>query len=73
MSLPDLYDLKEVSEALGMSERWLRERCKEGAAHTRLGRKIRFTEEQYRALVDENATSPKVARSVTTGRGRRSA
>lgn len=50
MTLPQTYTLAEVAEALGMSERWVREQIKDGAVHMRAGRKIRFTEEQYNAL-----------------------
>lgn len=72
MSLDDLHTLQEVADSLGMSERWLRRKCKEGAAHTRLGHKIRFTDAQVKALVDDHAAQPKVVQSITTGRGRRS-
>lgn len=72
MSLAELHTLQEVAKSIGMSERWLRQKCKDGAEHTRLGHKIRFTDEQVKALVDEHATAPKVVQSITTGRGRRS-
>lgn len=72
MSIPDLHTLAEVAEALGMSERWVRQKCADGAEHTRLGHKIRFTDEQVAALVSDHTKSP-VAQSITTGRKRRSA
>lgn len=70
MTLPKTYTLAEVSDALGMSERWVREQIKNGAAHMRGGRKIRFTEAQYEALRDGMSVTP-IAKSITTGRGRR--
>lgn len=72
MTLPDLYTLTDVADALGMSERWLRQKCADGASYTRLGNKIRFTEAQYQALVETHSVTP-VAQSITTGRGRRRA
>ena len=38
---PD-YTLEQVAEALQMSERWVRDRIREGAPHQRYGNKIRF-------------------------------
>lgn len=71
MSLDELHTLQEVAASLGMSERWVRQKCKDGAAHTRLGHKIRFTDAQVKALVDEHAAQPKVQKSITTGRRKR--
>jgi hypothetical protein len=68
-TLPNLHTLNDVAKSLGMSERWLRQQCKDGAEHTRLGHKIRFTDEQVAALVAKNAAVP-VAQSITTGRRR---
>lgn len=70
MSLNDLHTLHDVATSLGMSERWVRQKCKEGAEHVRLGHKIRFTDEQVSALVASHATTPPVEQSITTGRRR---
>lgn len=71
MTLPPTYTLTDVAEALGMSERWVREQIKNGATCMRAGRKIRFTEAQYEELRASMTRSP-VVQSITTGRGRRS-
>lgn len=71
MTLPKTYTLTEVADALGMSERWVREQIKNGATHMRAGRKIRFTEAHYEELRASMTRSP-VVQSITTGRGRRS-
>lgn len=62
----------EVAEALGMSERWVRQKVAEGAVHNRYGHKIRFTAEQVEMLRSSCTKSP-VAASITTGRGRKKA
>lgn len=72
MTLPQTYTLNDVADALGMSERWVREQVKNGATCMRLGRKIRFTEAHYEELRASMTRSP-AAQSVTTGRKRRSA
>lgn len=64
------YTLAQVAEATGMSERWLRERVKEGAEHIRFGHKIRFTAAQVDKLREAN-TRNAVPQSITTGRGKR--
>ena len=64
------FDLNEVAEALGMSTRWVRQKCKEGAVHNRYGQKIRFTAEQVEML-RASCTKAPVAESITTGRGRK--
>lgn len=68
------YDLIEVATALGMSERWVRQQCKDGAVHNRYGHKIRFTAEQVEMLRARNTKRPLevVAESITTGRKKRS-
>lgn len=70
MSLAPDYSLAEVAQALGMSERWVRARIKEGAEHQRYGHKIRFTAEQVDRLRADHTQAP-VVQSVTTGRKRR--
>lgn len=70
MTLPKTYSLEEVAEAIGMSPRWVRDRCKDGAVHVRAGRKIKFTEEQYEQLRQAHSTTPLVEKSITTGRRR---
>lgn len=72
MSLAPDYTLTEVAEALGMSERWVRARIKDGAEHQRYGHKIRFTAAQVDKLRREFVTTTAdVKRAVTTGRKRR--
>lgn len=74
MSLQPDYDLAEVANALGMSERWVRERIREGAEHQRYGRKIRFTPEQVDKLRATFTTSGGSGTApITTGRRRKSA
>jgi DNA-binding Lrp family transcriptional regulator len=65
------FTLIEVAEALGMSERWLRQRIKEGAVHNRYGHKIRFTREQVDALKASFTKEP-IEQSITTGKKRAS-
>ena len=65
------YGLEEVADAIGMSTRWVRERCKEGAEHIRYGRKIRFTQAQVDRLRASHTKMP-TEQSITTGRKKRS-
>lgn len=47
---PD-FTIEEVAHALGMSTRWVRDRCNiDGAEHNRYGHKIRFTRDQVAKL-----------------------
>lgn len=64
------FDLNEVADALGMSPRWVRDRCKEGAEHNRYGQKIRFTAAQVQSLREAHKKNPTPV-SITTGRGRK--
>lgn len=64
------FGLDEVATALGMSTRWVREQCKNGAVHNRYGHKIRFTAEQVEQLRAMHTRKP-VVESVTTGRKRK--
>lgn len=61
------YDLEDVAKALGMSPRWVRQKCNEGAVHNRYGHKIRFTAEQVE-LLRASCTKRPVEKSITTGR-----
>lgn len=70
MSLAPDYSLAEVAKALGMSERWVRARLKEGAEHQRYGHKIRFTPEQVDKLRAQHTSQPAPV-SITTGKKRR--
>lgn len=70
MTLEPDYSLAEVAKALGMSERWVRARLKEGAEHQRYGHKIRFTPEQVDKLRAAHVSQP-APQSITTGRKRR--
>ena len=72
MTLPTDYTLVEVAEAVQMSERWVRDRVREGAEHNRYGRKIRFSAEQVEKLRAAHTKMP-VTESITTGRKRKSA
>lgn len=66
------FTLDEVAEALGMSERWVRDRIKkDGAEHIRYGHKIRFTAAQVEKLRATHTKKP-VKGSVTTGKKKRS-
>lgn len=65
------FDLNEVAEALGMSPRWVRQKCKDGAVHNRYGQKIRFTADQVQMLRDSMTRKP-IAESITTGKKRSS-
>lgn len=64
------YSLRQVADALGMSERWVRARIKEGAEHQRYGHKIRFTPLQVEQLRAQHTKQP-AAQSITTGRKKR--
>ena len=66
---PD-YTLEQVAEALQMSERWVRDRIREGAPHQRYGNKIRFTAAQVEQLRAGHPTSA-APTAITTGRRRR--
>ena len=70
MTLEPDYSLADVAKALGMSERWVRARLKEGAEHQRYGHKIRFTAEQVDKLRASHTKQP-APQSITTGRKRR--
>lgn len=69
MTLSTDYTLADVAEALQMSERWVRDRVREGAEHIRYGRKIRFTPDQVDKLRAQHTHSP-VEASITTGKKR---
>lgn len=65
------YTLTEVAQALGMSTRWVRDRCNlDGAEHLRFGHKIRFSAEQVDKLRAAHVKVP-ASESVTTGRRKR--
>lgn len=71
--LPTDYTLEQVADALGMSERWVRDRIRiDGAEHQRYGHKIRFTPAQVESLRAAHSTAP-VQESITTGRKKRPA
>lgn len=70
MTLDKDYSLAEVADALGMSDRWVRERIKEGAEHIRYGHKIRFTAAQVDKLRAAHVQAP-TSQSITTGRKKR--
>lgn len=72
MSLEPDYTLEEVSKALRVSTRWVRDRLKAyGLEHQRKGHKITFTEAQVAALRATTISAP-VEESITTGRKKRS-
>lgn len=70
MTIEPDYTLAEVAEALGMSERWIRGKVADGAAHQRYGHKIRFTPAQVEELRANHTKKPVAAQSITTGRKR---
>lgn len=71
-TLPEDYTLAEVSKALRMSERWVRDRLKEGAEYTRRGHKIMFTAKQVEQLRAQHVKAP-ASEPITTGRRKRTA
>lgn len=68
--LPVDFTLNEVAAALGMSERWVRQRIADGAEHQRYGHKIKFTPAQVQRLRESHTRAPQPANVVTTGRKR---
>lgn len=70
MNLERDYSIAEVAEAIGMSDKWIRQRIKDGAEHLRYGHKIRFTSAQVEKLRAAHTQAPAVE-SITTGRKRR--
>lgn len=70
MTLERDYDLEEVAKALGMSTRWVRQQCADGAVHNRYGHKIKFTSDQVEMLRASftKAPAPAVVQSITTGK-----
>lgn len=71
MNLEKDYTLAEVAVSLGMSQRWIRDRIKDGAEHIRYGHKIRFTAAQVDLLRAAHTKAPPVDEPITTGRKRR--
>lgn len=62
------YTPLEVAEALRKSERWLRNRIREGGIeHTRRGNKITFTKAQVEQLRALDTVAP-ISAPITTGR-----
>lgn len=61
------YNLDEIAEAVGMSTRWVRQQCKEGAEHQRMGHKIKMTSGQIDKLRETHTVTP-ITKSITTGR-----
>lgn len=70
MSLEQDYTIKQVAEALQMSEGWVRKRVWEGAAHQRYGHKIAFTRAQVDALRASFESAP-TTQAITATRRRR--
>ena len=71
MTLDPDYSLDEVATALGMSDRWVRDRIKyDNAEHIRYGHKIRFTAAQVDKLRANHTKGdlPAVGEVVTTGK-----
>lgn len=69
------YTLTEVAAALRMSNRWVRDRIKEGKsgegpviAHERRGHKIVFTAEQVEAFRGQFTVTAPPVESITTGK-----
>lgn len=61
-----------IAERLGMSLDELRRRCRQGEfAYVKLGRKYRFTEAHYQAIVDAHSRDAKVTVSNPWGVRRR--
>lgn len=73
MTLDPDYTLREVADALRVSERWVRDRIRlDGAEHQRKGHKITFSAEQVEKLRAAHTKAP-VEQSITTGRKKRTA
>lgn len=71
MNLERDYSLTEIAEAVGMSTRWVRDRCNiDKVAHIRYGNKIRMTADQVKELraAYTKEPEPEVEQSITTGR-----
>ena len=71
MTLAKDHTIAEVSEALEMSTRWVRDQIAAGASHQRYGNRIRFTDAQVEALKARFTKSPVEAGITTSRRGRR--
>lgn len=72
--------LKEAADAIRMSDRWLRQRIKDGEKgdgpfieHTKRGHKILFTPDQLENLRTLHAQKPAAPESITTGKKRKTA
>lgn len=65
------YGLKEIADILGMSERWVSDRCKAGAKHQKLGHKIKMTAEEIELLRAEHTVAPPPVQPMTTKRKKR--
>ena len=64
------FTVAEVAEALGLSERWVRNQVTGGAEHQRYGNRIRFTLRQVDKLRarHKQAESTPPPLPITTGR-----
>lgn len=71
-SLPTLYSVKEVAEAVRRSPYWLAQECRAGhIEHTLIGSSRFFTAEQAHAFI-EAQKQPAVAAAAPSGRRSRS-
>lgn len=69
--MTSLLTFEQAAERLAVRESWLRKAVAAGAApHTRIGRHVRFTEQNLTDLVEAGQRRPTPVRPV---RGRRSA
>ncbi|CAM4334948.1 helix-turn-helix domain-containing protein [Nocardia ninae] len=61
MSLPELYTTEEVAQALRLpSTNWLEDAARlDEIPHTRLGRRLRFTRQQYEQVIEIHAKNVK--------------
>jgi excisionase family DNA binding protein len=65
-----LFTFEEAARRLSMSESWLRKQVANRAIpHTKLGRSVRFTEDQLRRIIAIKSVEP-VVRPLSTGRRR---
>lgn len=72
MTLAKDHTLAEVSAAIGMSKRWIRDQVKNGAPCQKYGNRIRFTDDQVEALKARFRSVPILPTQITTTRrGRR--
>jgi excisionase family DNA binding protein len=60
-----LYNIVEAASVLGVPEGWLRKKVSARAVpHTRLGKHVRFTDDQLNRIVSAGAVEPMMPRTM---------